>query len=160
VGPIVPGRVTEKQAQALRALVATGQISYADVEKVMPTYTGYVWNDTGTTVKTATGIAKLLAPQPSFTLFVSHDGPLVGWKHALSGVAGVTITEISRNFYRLSVGSSGSAEVLTSIEALERAPTTEWPQWIIWLIILIAILILLLVVIRILKRRPPPPPSP
>ncbi len=114
VGPIVPGRVTEKQAAALRGLVATGQISYGDVEKVMPTYTAYVWHDTGTTVKTSTGPAKLLAPQPSFTLFVSHDGPLVGWKHALSGVGGATITEISRNFYRLSVGSGGTAEVLTS----------------------------------------------
>jgi hypothetical protein len=159
VGAIVPGRVTEKQAQALRTLAATGKISYGDVEKVMPTYTAYVWHDTGSTVKTATGPAKLLAPQPSFTLFVSHDGPLVGWKHALLGTGGATVTEIAPHFYKLSVGPTGSTEVLTSIEALEQLPPPlgggggTLPPW---LLLLILLLLLLLVVIMFMRRKKKP----
>lgn len=147
---LTPGRVTEKEAVALRGLVASGRISYADVAKVMPTYTAYVWHDSGTTVKTKSGTAKLLVPQPSFTLFVSHDGPLVGWKHAFSGLGGAVVTELSHNYYRIGVGGTGQVQVLTSIEALEHLPRTGPPFWLI-LLGLLLFLILIWIIIRVIR---------
>jgi hypothetical protein len=144
---LTPGRVTEKDAIALRGLVAAGRITYADVAKVMPTYTAYVWHDSGTTVKTKNGTAKLLVPQPSFTLFVSHDGPLVGWKHAFGGLGGSVVTEIAHNYYKIAVGSTGSVQVLTSVEAIER---TGPPLWMILLGMLI-FLILIWIIIRVVR---------
>lgn len=146
---LVPGRVTEKESQSLQALVTAGKLRYSDVAKVMPTYTAYVWNDTGTTVKTKNGTAKLLSPQPSFTLFVSHDGSLAGWKHAFTGANGATVTEIAHNFYRIGVDSHGSVEVLTSIEAVEPGPGPR-PPWMIWLIALI-LLVFVIVVYRLVR---------
>lgn len=154
---IVPGRVTEKQSQGLQALVAAGRISYDEVAKVMPTLTAYVWHDSGNKLKTKTGFAKILTPQPSFTLFVSHDGPLHGWKHAFAGLGGAVVTEIAPNFYRIGVGSTGSVQVLTTVESVESAPGTgtgtgSHPP--IWMIILALLLVLLIVwiVIRVLKH--------
>jgi hypothetical protein len=145
---LTPGRVTEKDAAVLSGLVASGRLGYEDVEKVMPTYTAYVWHDSGTTVKTKNGTAKLLVPQPSFTLFVSHDGPLTGWKHALSGLGGAVVTQVGPNFYRLSVGPTGSVQVLTSIEALEHAARPA--LWMILLGILL-LLILIWIIIRVIR---------
>ena len=153
LGNLVPGRVGQKEAAALSGLVAAGRLTYDDVARVMPTYTAYVWHDTGTKVKTSTGLAALLAPQPSFTLFVSHDGPLVGWQHALTGVAGATVTEVSKNFYRIAVSASGTVEVLTTVNALEQdgpPPQPPVPPLPWWLIVLIALI--LFVVISIVRR--------
>ena len=91
----------------MRGLVAAGRLTYEEVAKVMPTYTAYVWHDSGTTVKTKSGPAKLLVPQPAFTLFVSHDGPLVGWKKAFGGFNGSTVTEIAHNFYKIRSAAPG-----------------------------------------------------
>lgn len=147
LGALTPGRVSEKDAQALSALVADGRITYDDVAKVMPTYTAYVWRDDGQTAKTKNGPAKLLVSQPSFTLFVSHDGPLTGWKHAFGGAGGATVTEIARNFYRIGV-SAHSVEVLTSVESIERPNQPRRPIWIYFLGLL-----LLLILARIILRR-------
>jgi hypothetical protein len=148
-GGLVPGRVTEEQSRALQALVASGKLRYSDVAKVMPTYTAYVWNDSGTTVKTQTGTAKLLSPQPAFTLFVSHDGALDGWKHALAGANGATVNEIAPNFYRIAVTHEGHVDVVTSIEAL--GPSHPPGQsWLIWLIMLVGIL-LVYVIYRVVR---------
>ncbi|HLK92186.1 MAG TPA: hypothetical protein VKZ18_19995 [Polyangia bacterium] len=147
---IVPGRVTEEQSRALQALVVAGKLRYSDVAKVMPTYTAYVWNDSGTTVKTKSGNAKLLSPQPSFTLFVSHDGDLDGWKHSFAGANGATVTEIAHNFYRIHVGHEGRVEVLTSIEAVTpgegpgHQPGHRW--W--WILIVILLLVLVVALVR------------
>jgi hypothetical protein len=147
VGGLVPGRVTEKQAQQLAALVAAGRISYEDVARIMPTYSVAVWHDSGTTVKTKSGPAKLLVPQPSFTLFVSHDGPLVGWKHALGGGPGVTVTEVAHDFYRVAVGPQGHVDVVTSVQAIEQGPK---PPWLMWLLALL-FLALVAVILRLIR---------
>jgi len=154
---LVPGRVTLEQSRALQELVVAGKLRYADVAKVMPTYTAYVWNDSGTTVKTKSGTAKLLSPQPSFTLFVSHDGGLDGWKHTFTGANGATVTEVARNFYRISVGHEGHVDVLTTIDAIENGGGQgghdhgRWPLWMI--VALILILLLLLVIVSRLLRK-------
>jgi hypothetical protein len=149
-GAIVPGRVTAEQSRELQALVAAGKLRYSDVAKVMPTYTAYVWNDSGTTVKTKNGTAKLLSPQPAFTLFVSHDGSLDGWKHTFAGTNGATVNEIAPNFYRISVGHEGHVDVVSSIEALE--PGTGTGIGFHWWWILLIVLLLLLVVL-IVRRK-------
>lgn len=143
VGAIVPGRVTEKQAQQLEALVAAGRITYQEVAQIMPTYSVAVWHDSGTTVKTKSGPAKLLVPQPSFTLFVSHDGPLVGWKHALGGGPGVTVTEVARDFYRVAVGAQGHVDVVTSVQAVEQGPKPPWVMWLLALLFLALVAVIL-----------------
>ncbi|MFL5305824.1 MAG: hypothetical protein ACJ8F1_11455 [Polyangia bacterium] len=142
-GALVPGHVTEEQSRALQALVASGRLRYSDVAKVMPTYTAYVWNDSGTTVKTKSGTAKLLSPQPSFTVFVSHDGALDGWKHAFAGANGATVNEIAPNFYRISVGHEGYVDVVTSIEAVDHGhnPRERWLLWILILGIVVVIVV-------------------
>jgi hypothetical protein len=154
-GGIVPGRVNGEQAKRLAVLAASGQISYEDVAKVMPTLAAYVWHDTGETVKSPSGPAKLLEAQPSFTLFVSHDGPLFGWRHALKSVAGgATITEISKNYFRIGVGAAGSVEVVTAVDALEQpggGGGGGWPPWALPVLIIIA-LMLLIALIRLLRR--------
>jgi hypothetical protein len=102
-------------------------------------------------VKTKGGTAKLLSPQPAFTLFVSHDGGLDGWKHTFAGANGATVTEIARNFYRISVGHEGHVDVVSTIEALEPGVGPEpGHRW--WWIVLIAALLLLLVVV-IFRRK-------
>jgi hypothetical protein len=157
VGDLIPGRVGTEQAARLRTLAASGQITYEDVAKVMPTYTAYVWHDSGTTAKSPSGTSKVLAPQPSFTLFVSHDGPLYGWTHELRPLAGgAAITEVAKNFYRIAVGPTGSTEVVTAIEALEQPPHFddgggEWPRWATPLLLLIGLLFLI-ALIRLLRR--------
>jgi hypothetical protein len=147
LGALVPGRVGEKDAQALAALVAQRRITYDDVAKVMPTYTAYVWRDDGKTGKTKTGPAKMLVSQPSFTLFVSHDGPLVGWKHAFGPLGGATVTEVARNFYRISVASH-TVEVLTSVDSIEHPIGRPW--WI-YLLAVLLLVIIVWIVRRILK---------
>jgi hypothetical protein len=119
LGVFQPGRVGAVDAARLQALVANGTISYEDIEKVMPTQTVYVWNDTGTTIHRAGRTIKVLEAQPSFTLFVWHDGPLSGWRHSLRALAGATLTEIAPDFYKIAVGSSGSVEVLTTIASCQ-----------------------------------------
>ena len=152
---LIPGRVTLEQSRALQEAVAAGKLRYSDVAKVMPTYTAYVWNDSGTTVKTKSGTAKLLSPQPAFTLFVSHDGGLDGWKHTFAGANGAILTEVAHNFYRISVGHEGHVDVLTTIDAIEPGgghnDHGHWPLWMIVAFILI-LLLLVIVIIRVLRK--------
>jgi hypothetical protein len=146
-----PGRVTEKDAQALAALVAAGRITYDDVAKVMPTYTAYVWRDDGKTAKTRSGPAKSLVSQPSFTLFVSHDGPLTGWKHAFSGLGGVTVTELARNFYRIGV-SAHTVEVLTSVDSIVTPNPPPPRSFWIYILGLLLLLIIIWIIVRIVRH--------
>jgi hypothetical protein len=165
IGRIVPGRVGEKEVEQLRSMVASGRLTYEDLTTVMPTYGVYVWHDTGASEASPLGPSKLLQAQPSFTLLVSHDGPLVGWKHSLSGVGGVALTEIAPNFYKIAVGPSGTVEVMTTVEAIEReepkqaepavdptppppSPVTPWWLWVL-VCVLIAVMLAFL-----LRKRP------
>ena len=140
------GPIDEKTAARLQAMVTAGQLAFADVEKIMPTYLVHVWHDTGT--KNGAG-AKIIEAQPSFGYFVSHDGALTGWQHQLVG-QGVTLTPMpsSHNFYRLSIAEGGSAVVTTTITAVEPKP---FPLWIILLLILI-----ILVGFALLRRKKKP----
>ena len=89
------------------------------------------------------GTSKLLSPQPAFTLFVSHDGALDGWKHAFAGANGATVNEIAPNFYRISVGHEGYVDVVTSVEAIDHGhnPRERWMIWILIFGILVVVVI-------------------
>lgn len=122
------GRSVGKETAAMiQRAMARGLITDDDVEVIMPTYTVYAWHDTGKTQ----GGKKVLAPQPSFTYVVHHDGPLEGWKHSLTA-PGFNLTELLPNYYRLSVPKGGQASVVSTIRALEKPPCdcelTEIPE--------------------------------
>lgn len=109
--------VGKKTAVAIQTAMASGLLDDDDVEAFMPTYTVYAWHDTG---KKHKGKAILKAQAP-FGYVVFHDGPLEGWHTSLQA-PGYTLTEISENYYRLSVPKGGQATVVSTIQALEKPP--------------------------------------
>ena len=58
-----------------------GKLTQDQVAQIMLMYIVYVWHDTGRKLATAAGPNKILQAQPSFGLFLAHDGPIEGWKH-------------------------------------------------------------------------------
>lgn len=115
---IPEGRSVGKESAAMiQRAMAMGLVTDDDLESFMPTYTVYAWHDTGV-VKNGKAV---LAPQPSFTYVVHHDGPLEGWMHSLSA-PGLTLTELQPNYYRLGVPKGGQGSVVTKITAFEKPP--------------------------------------
>lgn len=96
-----------------------------------PTYLVHVFHDTGQ-VDAETG-RPVLAAQTPFGYFVSHDGPLHGWTHELSGA---TLTQVGPDLYRLRVPTNGEAVVSTRIEAVERR-LRWWERLLRWLLALL-----------------------
>jgi hypothetical protein len=95
-----------------------GAISHRDVASVLPTYTAYVWQDTGKTTRLKGKTVKVLRAAPSFGYYISHDGPLVGWQHGLTGRG---VTKIAPNLYKVSVPAKGGLAVNTWLRACEDA---------------------------------------
>ena len=84
-----------------------------------PTYRVHVYYDTGKK-QAIGGVQKpLLAPLVPFGLFLSHDGPLYGFTHALRGLGGVTLDEIAPNFYKVHVKNESAIRVGLNITAVE-----------------------------------------
>ncbi|HEX4406982.1 MAG TPA: hypothetical protein VH560_19220, partial [Polyangia bacterium] len=79
------GRVGSADAARIQKALAAGQVTFEEVEQIMPTHIAYVWHDTGKTIKVGGVERKLLRPQSSFGFFVSHDGDLTGWTNKLEG---------------------------------------------------------------------------
>lgn len=86
---------------------------------VWPTYEVHAFHDTGRTVTFRGKKYQWLEPQVPFGYFVSHQGELLGFEHALEGTAGVVVTQLSPNLYRLSVPNNGSVKIKSTIEAVE-----------------------------------------
>lgn len=79
-----------------------------------PTYTVYAWHETGKTL-TLDGLKmREVEAQTSFGYYVNHDGPLTGWRHALTGAE-----KIGPNFYVVRPPVGGFVDVGTEIEAVE-----------------------------------------
>ncbi len=83
---------------------------------MLPTYVAHVWHDTGRVKKVNGRNVKVLAAAPSFGYYVSHDGPLVGWRF---GVAGTGVTQIGPNLYRVSVPARAGLSVKPWVYACE-----------------------------------------
>jgi len=121
-GPDRPGVAAPQQPKPSPKDQATPRYrmnTYERVASVMPTYEVHVYHDTGRTRTEDGTTAKVLEPQAPFGYFVSHQGDLDGWKHALTG-EGFTLEEISPNFYHAKIPDNGSIKVKTKIGTCER----------------------------------------
>jgi hypothetical protein len=112
------GKIDKAVASTLKEQMKLGTISHRDVAAVLPTYTAYVWQDTGRKTKLKGKEVKVLRAAPSFGYYVSHEGELVGWKY---GLAGNGISKIGPNLYKVSVPSKGGLSVRPWLSACEDA---------------------------------------
>ncbi len=156
------GGVGKATADAVAQAMGAGQLSSDEVEALMPTYAAYVWYDTGRTMTNEGGaVVKLLAPQPAFGLHLWHDGALHGWRKSF---AGSTITELSPNYYRVSVPTNGVSAVIASIVACEAADCPEaspgadhkGPLW--WVIVTLLVVAVVALIKKLSQRNNPTPP--
>ena len=93
-----------------------GKIGHREVASVLPTYVAYVWQDTGKTTRVKGKTVKDFQAAPSFGYYVSHDGPLTGWRY---GLAGKGVTKVGPNFYKVSVPAKGGLAVNSWLRACE-----------------------------------------
>ena len=129
-----------------------GTLTLAQVEQIMPTYTVYVWHDTGRVLATAAGPSRILEAQPSFGLFLAHDGALEGWKHELTAAGAVLI---GPNLYKLSPPNDSTFPVTITIAPIEcTGPLCGFPSWIWILLALLLLLIILYILFRWFRRTP------
>jgi hypothetical protein len=156
------GSLGKAAAGAIARAFAAGQLTGEDVAALLPTYVANVWYDTGKTLIGSGGTPlKILAPQPSFGMFLFHDGALYGWRHRFEGS---TITELAPNYYRVSAPTEGVVHVTTTVTACEHAdckdatPTSGPPQpppgnfwqWFRWVLL---VLLLVLILIWLARRK-------
>ncbi len=140
--------VGKDKAEVIKRMLASGELSIGDVEKIMPTYMVYAWYDTGKVITSGGKTIKRLAAMPSFGYFVSHDGALTGWSHGLEGAG---LTKIGRDFYKIGVPNGGSVNVVTTLSANEGNPPSPIPPgthvpW--WLFLLLLGIIFIVVIMR------------
>jgi hypothetical protein len=147
------GTIGSKEAARIAAAASAGQLSFDDVQAIMPTYVAYVWHDTGK----KSGSMKLLEPQPSFGMFTWHDGGLNGWRH---GFEGKDITQIAPNFYKVSVPENSSVRVSVVVTAC------QWPlcldhylsleSLLIYIFLALLVLVAIVAVIILMRRAAHP----
>jgi hypothetical protein len=151
------GPLGVKESARIQAAVQAGKLTLEQVEQLMPTYIVYVWHDTGRTLATEGGASKIFAAQPSFGLFVAHDGDLEGYKHELTA-SGATL--VAPNLYKFSPPNDSTFKVTTTIEPIEcTGPLCALPTWI-WILLALLLLLILLFILFRKKAQPAPPPGP
>lgn len=149
------GAIGTKESARIQAAVQAGKLTLEQVEQIMPTYIVYVWHDTGRTLTTAAGPSKILEAQPSFGLFLAHDGDLEGWKHQLTGAGAVLV---GPNLYKFSPPNDSTFPVTITIEPIECTGLRCWlPTWI-W--IFLGLLLLLLILYFLFGKKQPPASTP
>jgi hypothetical protein len=144
------GAIGTQASARIQAALQAGQLTVDQVEQLMPTYTVYVWHDTGRTLATAAGPSKILEAQPSFGLFLAHDGALEGWKHQLTASGAVLV---GPNLYKLSTPNDGAFPVTITIQPIEPIrPLSVIPMWL-WILL---VLLLLVIIVYVASRRRSP----
>jgi len=162
------GGIGKETAGAIAEAFSRGALSFADVSQLMPTYVAYVAYDTGKTMLGPTGATlKILKQQPSFGLFLWHDGALYGWRQRFEGS---TITELAPNFYLVKAPTNGVVKATVTVTACEKpgcddapkpnpTPTPPptgghhgWWRWLLFLLVAVVVLVLLF------RRKPPSGP--
>lgn len=111
------GAIDVKSSARIQRALSEGQITLDQVEALMPTYTVFVWHDTGRTLTTREGTTAILEPQSAFGLFLAHDGELEGWEHRFEGAE-----ELAFGLYRIKTKADGLTKVSATI-----APKGELP---------------------------------
>jgi hypothetical protein len=110
------GKIGKEVADVLKEQMKLGKIGHREVAAVLPTYVAYVWQDTGKTTRVKGKTVKVFQSMPSFGYYVSHDGPLTGWRNGLSGKG---VTKVGPNFYKVSVPAKGGLAVNSWLRACE-----------------------------------------
>lgn len=119
-----PAEGRQLASVAQKRPVVIDKSAYEKLAESYPTYEVRVYRDAG---KRGTGSRahRLLEPQVPFGYFVTHEGPLEGWRAKLEGV-GVTLTEIFPGYFKVKVPEGGSVRVKTTIEAIEPNARPWW----------------------------------
>lgn len=105
--------------EKLQQLLISGAITQGQLENVVPSYRVRVFHDTGDRLRIDGNIVPILNSQTTFGYYVSHQGPLIGWKHSLSS-KDVILEQLAPNYYRVrNVPNNGKFTVQTIIEAVE-----------------------------------------
>jgi hypothetical protein len=144
------GPIGTKDSARIQAAVQAGKLTFAQVEQLMPTYIVYVWTDSGKKVKTAAGPQKILQAQPSFGLFLAHDGDLAGWTHQLTAAGAV---QLAPNYFKISAPNNSKFGVTATIEPVGGGGAGPvGPHLPRWLILLFLLLLLLLIFLRLRKK--------
>ena len=150
------GAIGTQDSARIQAALTAGRLTQDQVAQIMPTYIVYVWHDTGRTLATAGGPKKLLEDQPSFGLFLAHDGPIEGWKHELTAAGAV---QVGPNLYKISAPNDSTFPVTITIQPVCTGPVC-WPIWV-WILVALGLLLLLIVLYLLFRKKPPPaPPGP
>jgi hypothetical protein len=120
--------------------------AYERNKAVAPTAIIRGYYDTGSRLTVNGKQRPILASMVSFGYFVDHQGPVVGWKNALTGAE-----QITPDFYVIRVANNSAAPIGVRVEALEHptgaggpslAQILEWLQWILIILILASVLFL------------------
>lgn len=125
--PAAPQRNDVQLASAQRREpVSLDKNPYEALAEKHATYEVHVYHDTGRRGVVDGRQRRVLEAQVPFGYFITHDGPLEGWRAKLEGV-GVTLTEIAPSYFHVSVPEGGSVRVKTIVEAIE--PGAPQPWW-------------------------------
>jgi len=109
------GVVTDKQ----RERTGPERSPYEQATDALATYEVHVYHDTGKRSTVNGKEVRQFEAQVPFGYFVKHEGALEGWRHSLEALNGVTLTELSPNYFKVNVPEGGSILVKSTIEALE-----------------------------------------
>ena len=123
-GRLLPGAHVPAE---LQKQLAAGLIDHDELAEQVPTFLVHVWHDTGAEHEDENGDKRpVLAPQPSFGMYLHHEGDLQGWAWRLEA-AGLEM--IAPNYFRLPVAMGGTAKLKTIVQAVEegeeRVPPNE-----------------------------------
>jgi hypothetical protein len=109
------GRGADDNVGRRAVLAAAGSIAAQQLDAIMPTYRVHVYHETGDTIVTDGVKSPAVRSQYSFGYWIEHQGSLHGWLHKLEGAQA-----IAPNLYKISIPNDGTAQVTTTIEALEK----------------------------------------
>jgi len=130
------GNDAAEDASALDKSVTNESLDrYADLAPVLsghqalleayPTYEVHAYFDSGKLVTRGKAQLKRLVEMIPFGFFLTHDGALYGFNHAIEGMDGVKLEEVEPNFYKVAIKNEGSIQVNTKIVAEEKPLPVE-----------------------------------
>jgi hypothetical protein len=87
-------------------------IDFDVLNQVLPTYVVHAYHDTGLRVTVRGADRSVMRPQSSFGYYLTHEGSLGGWDHALDGAQ-----QIAPNYYLIATPEGGAKQIRTAITA-------------------------------------------
>ncbi len=104
-------------------------LSLDDQMKVVwPTYEVHAYYDTGRSTIIGGKRQPILSPMNSFGYYLSHDGVLFGYSHAIGSETDIGLKTLSASsLYKVRVPNEGSVRIMTGVTA-EEVPKS-WTGW-------------------------------